>query len=509
MVSKKSSTLGKRVVKTMKSMVPKKLDLTMLVAVVLAGLLVCYLFKKSRAIEGFTTLTVGGTDVDSADGFYCDNSGTLSEVREGTSTDMDGDGNSVVVGDLGCESGNPTAKLDDGEPCTDESSGLMCTSGSCVANGNDGFICAPAGSLVCGGAVCTDASAGASCTDGGACPDPGSELIQGDTDFPWPVDGNNFNGIEIATAAQCANVVNSDPGVTCSDITEEDECGSGSNGTLVSQMNCYWKDCSEIDSITGSLEGVYFQSWMDDCLFQQPPGTVESAAKDDEWVKNTILPLKASYGDESPELDNAISNDILAVLELIDNVDDTENADVKANVTQIKQNIEGSAKIPEKYKEYVINEVDNCAKGWLDNESTRAAYAERAGGRPIMGYNSKDGFKCRNPLFTTYDVPTSASRLIFSSEICGKDQCPCEMPTSCQWDARLKDNDVGFFGRVLDGLSHSVGGNNSWCRVPACRAAHSGLKCAPSFAYDTASDAVSKSFQALPSIGGGVGQCGA
>ena len=153
--------------------------------------------------------------------------------------------------------------------------------------------------------------------------------------------------------------------------------------------------------------------------------------------------------------------------------------------------------------------MDNCAKGWLDNESTRAAYAERAGGRPIMGYNSKDGFKCRNPLFTPYDVPTSASRLIFSSEICGAGQCPCEMPTKCEWDKRLDDNEVGFFGRVLDGVSHSVGGNNSWCRVPACRAAHSGLKCAPSFAYDTASDAVSKGFQALPSIGGDVGQCGA
>ena len=507
MVSKKSSTLGKRVVKTMKSMVPKKLDLTMLVAVVLAGLLVCYLFKKSRAIEGFTALTVSDsvvTEEGGATGFYCD-SDPPSEVRAAVAGDLTGGGDGGdyggSIGDFGCELGNPTAKLDDGT-CT-EGSGFMCTSGSCVADSNGGFICAPDGSLVCGGVVCTDASADATC-ESGACP---VESIQGDTDFIWTVDGDNFSEKEIATEAQCANVVNSDPGVTCGDIAEEDECGSGSNGTLVSQMNCYWKDCSEIDSITGSLEGVYFQSWMDDCLFQQPPGTVEEAAKDDEWVKNTILPLKTPNGD-SPELDNAKSKDILAVLGLTANVDDSATADVKANVTQIKQNIEGSDKIPEKYKEYVINEVDNCAKGWLDNESTRAAYAERAGGRPIMGYNSKDGFKCRNPLFTTYDVPTSASRLIFSSEICGEGQCPCEMPTSCEWEERLDENKVGFFGRVLDGVSHSVGGNNSWCRVPACRAAHSGLKCAPSFAYDTASDAVSKGFQALPSVGGDVGQCG-
>ena len=58
----------------------------------------------------------------------------------------------------------------------------------------------------------------------------------------------------------------------------------------------------------------------------------------------------------------------------------------------------------------------------------RSAYKDRAGGRPIMGYNSKDGLKCRNSFYQTTETPTSESRLIFDSDICS--DCPCRHPES-------------------------------------------------------------------------------
>ena len=151
----------------------------------------------------------------------------------------------------------------------------------------------------------------------------------------------------------------------------------------------------------------------------------------------------------------------------------------------------------------VHKKVKQCADGWLQNSSTKDAYKDRAGGRPIMGYNSKDGLKCRNSFYQTTETPTSESRLIFDSDIC--DECPCEPPSHCGWAGAVGDD--GVISRTIDGISHSVGGNRSWCRVPACRSMYSASWCGPSAIYDTFADVGATAMDSLPNLGGSAGKC--
>ena len=477
MVGKKS------VMKTVKQLLPRKFDLSLVVAVILAGLLVCYLFKDVRIskVEGFTPAGCSG-DV-----------GDLSSL---TTTCSSHDGNeSDCSGEPGCQYDSSS------ETCVP----VVATGESCTGIDDDG---------VCGAIPgCTwSAAEDNTCDSPDECPDDRQFCVDGtcsatqsNNDDSSTLDWTSgaataFGDASLQTEAKCMPIVGASPEVNCDDL-DEDECGPGSSGSAISQTNCRWSDCSEVYSMTGTLEGGYFQTWMDECLFGTDFGTVEQTAAGDAWLNTSTIPL-ASQGDGSASLSDELTNDFLAVMGLADADAPTAN-DPKATVDDILSSVQQSDKIPDNYKTVVHKKIKQCADGWLQNSSTKDAYKDRAGGRPIMGYNSKDGLKCRNSFYQTTETPTSESRLIFDSDIC--DDCPCEPPSHCGWAEAVQDD--GVISRTIDGISHSVGGNRSWCRVPACRSMYSASWCGPSAIYDTFADVGATAMDSLPNLGGRAGKC--
>lgn len=424
----------KRITNTVKQLLPRKLDLHLVIVVILVGLLLCYLSKEMRLIEGV------------------DNSCSSADD---------------------CPSERP----------------------------------------FCVGGVCSDTGpTGASDPSDEAEPSEPTEP----TSLEWSDATSAFDGANFQTEGTCVPIVNADPSVDCGS-NDEDSCGPGSSGGAISQTNCRWSDCSEVYSMTGTLEGGYFQTWMDECLFgNQSLGTVEqvvaeAAASADEqdksaineWTKTSTIPLSEADTRSESIADN-IRYDFLSVFGLANpSLEVGDTVDPQTTLDTILRTVKESSKIPKNYKPVVRKKIQQCADGWLQNSSTRLAYKDRAGGRPIMGYNSKDGLKCRNSFYQTTEMPTSESRLIFDSTIC--DTCPCEPPSHCGWAEAVQDDNI--FSRVVDGISHSIGGNQSWCRVPACRAMYSATWCGPSAVYDTFADTGETVKENLPSFGGSSGKC--
>lgn len=486
----------KSVIKTVKQLLPRKFDLSLVVAVILAGLLVCYLFKDVRIskVEGFTAASCDGQVNDSTKSGACvaitNDQGTC-EGTPGcvfTSTGDSGQGTCALV--TSCDD------LEEGE-CGGDDGVVGCTWQPEDSSCTDASVCPP-GRQFCVSGECS--ATGPS--------DTGIDTGDGSSTLDWTSAATAFQTAGEATfqtEAKCMPIVGAGPEVNCDDL-DEDECGPGSSGSAISQTNCRWSDCSEVYSMTGTLEGGYFQTWMDECLFDTDFGTVEQTALDagppnSDWLDTSTIPL-APQGDGSASLSGELTNDFLAVMGLADPGVPTDT-DAKATVNTILTNVQESNKIPDNYKTVVHKKVKQCADGWLQNSSTKDAYKDRAGGRPIMGYNSKDGLKCRNSFYQTTETPTSESRLIFDSDIC--DECPCEPPSHCGWAEAVSDD--GVISRTIDGISHSVGGNRSWCRVPACRSMYSASWCGPSAIYDTFADVGATAMDSLPNLGGSAGKC--
>lgn len=486
----------KSVMKTVKQLLPRKFDLSLVVAVILAGLLVCYLFKGVRIskVEGFTAAFCDGVVNDSAKSGACaasanQNNLDACESTPGcvfTSTGGSGQGTCALVSscdDLGQdECGGENGGGENGvSGCEWQLEDSSCSQNSdCATASDDRQFCV-----------------------GGTCSATESNNGDGSSTLDWSSGAATaFGDANFQEDAQCMPIVGASPEVNC-DGLDEDECGPGSSGSAISQTNCRWSDCSEVYSMTGTLEGGYFQTWMDECLFGTDFGTVEQTAAGDAWLDTSTIPLASQgSGSSSTELTTALSNDFLAVMELAD-ADAPTADDPKATVDDILSSVQQSGKIPDNYKTVVHKKVKQCADGWLQNSSTKEAYKDRAGGRPIMGYNSKDGLKCRNSFYQTTETPTSESRLIFDSDIC--DECPCEPPSHCGWAEAVSDD--GVISRTIDGISHSVGGNRSWCRVPACRSMYSASWCGPSAIYDTFADVGATAMDSLPNLGGRAGKC--
>ena len=505
----------KSVMKTVEQLLPRKFDLSLVVAVILAGILVCYLFKDVRIskVEGFTPAGCSGNATDIS------------------STCIPHNGNeNDCSGEPGCQydSGSETCVplVGSNEPCTGDESEEVCGALGCTWSAEEDSSCNSADECPDGRPACVGddgaKECSATCTGDGDCPDSlqycvdgtcsATESNNGDdsSTLDWTSASEAFRTANFQEAAQCIPIVGASPEVNCGDLSE-DECGPGSSGSAISQTNCRWSDCSEVYSMTGTLEGGYFQTWMDECLFGTDFGTVEqtATAAGDAWLDTSTIPLASQgSGSSSSELTTALSNDFLKVMELADETAPTAN-DPKATVDAILSSVQESRKIPDNYKTVVHKKVKQCADGWLQNSSTKDAYKDRAGGRPIMGYNSKDGLKCRNSFYQTTETPTSESRLIFDSDICtgadGTSQCPCEPPSHCGWAEAVSDD--GVISRTIDGISHSVGGNRSWCRVPACRSMYSASWCGPSAIYDTFADVGATAMDSLPNLGGRAGKC--
>ena len=485
----------KSVMKTVKQLLPRKFDLSLVVAVILAGLLVCYLFKDVRIskVEGFTPQGCSGNA-----------SNDLSTL---TTTCSSHDGNEgACSGEPGCQydSGNNTCVpvVASNQACTGDESEEVCTALGCTWE-PEVNTCESPGECPDGREFCVSGACSATGpSDTGIDNNNGGD---GSSTLDWSSGAATaFDDATFQTEAQCMPIVGASPEVNC-DGLDEDECGPGSSGSAISQTNCRWSDCSEVYSMTGTLEGGYFQTWMDECLFGTDFGTVEQTATEaeDAWLDTSTIPL-ATPGDEGSQdvVTTALSDDFLAVMGLA--VPPVPNADdPKATVDDILSSVQQSGKIPDNYKTVVHKKIKQCADGWLQNSSTKAAYKDRAGGRPIMGYNSKDGLKCRNSFYQTTETPTSESRLIFDSDIC--DDCPCEPPSHCGWAEAVSDD--GVISRTIDGISHSVGGNRSWCRVPACRSMYSASWCGPSAIYDTFADVGATAMDSLPNLGGRAGKC--
>ena len=476
----------KSVMKTVKQLLPRKFDLSLVVAVILAGLLVCYLFKGVRIskVEGFTPAGC---------------SGEVGDLTALTTTCSSHDGNEgACSGEPGCQydgsSSSCVPVVASGDPCT----GIE----------DDGVCGAIPGCTWSESEVNTCDNASECPTDRPACESNTCVATEPDGEESSTLDWSSgaataFGDASLQEAAKCMPIVGASPEVNC-DGLDEDECGPGSSGSAISQTNCRWSDCSEVYSMTGTLEGGYFQTWMDECLFGTDFGTVEQTATEagDAWLDTSTIPL-ATQGGGSASLSGELNNDFLAVMELADTAVPTDADDPKATVNEILTSVQESRKIPDNYKTVVHKKVKQCADGWLQNSSTKDAYKDRAGGRPIMGYNSKDGLKCRNSFYQTTETPTSESRLIFDSDIC--DDCPCEPPSHCGWAGAVGDD--GVISRTIDGISHSVGGNRSWCRVPACRSMYSASWCGPSAIYDTFADVGATAMDSLPNLGGSAGKC--
>jgi len=482
----------KSVMKTVEQLLPRKFDLSLVVAVILAGLLVCYLFKDVRIskVEGFTPASC---------------SGAASNDLTSTCADIASPSDDVCIETDGCvydsDSNTCVPLVANQASCTGDESEEVCTALGCTwepeVNTCDSPDDCPDNRQYCVGGVCSDTG-------------PSDTGIDNDNDddsstLDWSSGAATaFGSATFQEAAQCIPIVGASPEVNCGDL-DEDECGPGSSGSAISQTNCRWSDCSEVYSMTGTLEGGYFQTWMDECLFGTDFGTVEqtATAAGDAWLNTSTIPL-ATPGDDDSQgvVTTALSDDFLAVMGLA--VPAVPNADdPKATVDDILSSVQQSDKIPDNYKTVVHKKIKQCADGWLQNSSTKDAYKDRAGGRPIMGYNSKDGLKCRNSFYQTTETPTSESRLIFDSDIC--DDCPCEPPSHCGWAEAVQDD--GVISRTIDGISHSVGGNRSWCRVPACRSMYSASWCGPSAIYDTFADVGATAMDSLPNLGGRAGKC--
>ena len=477
----------KSVIKTVEQLLPRKFDLSLVVAVILAGILVCYLFKDVRIskVEGFTPASCSGnaTDISSTCSAHDSNESDCSD-QPGCQYDS---GSCVPV----VATGASCTGIDDDGVC----GALGCTWQEEVNTCESPDEC-PDGRQFCVGGACSDTGPS----------DTGIDNNNGDdsSTLDWTSASDAFGSATFQTEAKCMPIVGASPEVNCDDL-DEDECGPGSSGSAISQTNCRWSDCSEVYSMTGTLEGGYFQTWMDECLFGTDFGTVEqtATAAGDAWLNTSTIPL-ATPGDEDSQgvVTTALSDDFLAVMELA--VPPVPAADdPKATVDDILSSVQQSDKIPDNYKTVVHKKIKQCADGWLQNSSTKDAYKDRAGGRPIMGYNSKDGLKCRNSFYQTTETPTSESRLIFDSDIC--DECPCEPPSHCGWAEAVSDD--GVISRTIDGISHSVGGNRSWCRVPACRSMYSASWCGPSAIYDTFADVGATAMDSLPNLGGRAGKC--
>ena len=255
------------------------------------------------------------------------------------------------------------------------------------------------------------------------------------------------------------------------------QCGAGSLGDFVSQTQCKWLDCNDIKSYTGKIDAEYFQHWIDECLQQTPMGDTEGRLSDAEnhiqyWNDVSILGTRVDMDQEGVDMD------FLAALGLIDLSQDKYLGaqtwdEVEPLLRDIEQRIKMANNIPTNFKGILLNKVKQCSNGWLENEDTKRAYVN-AGGRPLIGYNSQEGLVCKNSLYKNHELVSNTSKLVFNSDICPEEQCPCDVPTICEWDTILDEK--SFIGKNVDILYNSVGGNDSWCRIPDCRRKHPG-KC--------------------------------
>ena len=446
MGSKSSSRSGsKSLVKSVETLLPKGMNLIHVVLLILVGCLLCTMMSSSvSTVEGYTC-TLPATD-----GYNLE-----SASWDGTSTGGVAEDTDTV----------PTV------------TGITCGSG--YRTGSGGVT-----------AVCPDAD--------------GSAVLDGCVSDVVPPTVNAFLGTDGLPADACVPLAGALSGMdtVCGALVTKDTCGADPT----SAANCYWRACDDLYSVTGTLDGTYFTSWIDGCLGQGAVGSTEQALdsapnEDKTWNLGGILPLEsadnASLGD----------NDFLNKMGWVDpDGGATGEADPETIVNGIVTRMRADDSVPTEYKKIIEIEVENCADGWLENSDTKSAYKEKAGGRPIMGYNSSEGLVCRNPFYDSYSVPSRVSRLIFNDDICGgSGNCPCEVPSSCRWADKVADK--GMVEKGIDGLWHATGGNQSWCKVPACRQMYSNTWCSPSNLADTVTDFASASYDTIPSIGGSVGKC--
>jgi len=452
MRSKSSSKSGsKSLVQSVQSMLPKGMDLTQVVLLVLVGVLLCTLMSSSvSTVEGYSDCIVPETD------------GTFSVGGEA---------------DTGDAPANADASNADNEEWT------SFTGASCVDQGKSG----------------QDIVATGCQSDGGPL------VLTGCVADVVPPTVNAFLGSDDLPAPACVPLAGALSGMesVCS-VLDEDSCGADPT----SAGNCYWRACDDLYSVTGTLDGTYFTSWIDGCLGQGAVGSTEQALDgagvtdvDKTWNLGSILALESA--DNAHLGDNDFLNKMGWVAA---GGGATGSTDPKTIVNNIVTAMRADNSVPTEYKKIIEIEVENCADGWLENSDTKAAYREKAGGRPIMGYNSSEGLVCRNPFYDSYSVPSRVARLIFNDDICdGSGNCPCEVPSSCGWADKVADK--GMVEKGIDGLWHATGGNQSWCKVPACRQMYSNTWCSPSNLADTVTDFASASYDAIPSIGGSVGKC--
>ena len=149
MVGKKS------VMKTVKQLLPRKFDLSLVVAVILAGILVCYLFKDVRIskVEGFTPAGCSGNA-----------SHALTDTCAGIASPSD----SNCTGTDGCQydSGNNTCVpvVASNQPCTGDESQNVCGALGCTWSATEDSSCESASVCPPGRPACVGANGAKECS---------------------------------------------------------------------------------------------------------------------------------------------------------------------------------------------------------------------------------------------------------------------------------------------------------------------------------------------------------
>ena len=403
-----SKSVGSSLVKSVEKMLPKGVDLTTLVLVLVVLGIAYFIMTNMDAdkVEGLAP----GTDLD-ASNYYCDD-GSVQ-----TCTDSDASNNSNVQcansGDIYCGDGtgssaDPQQRIESEGECNAGqcAADLTCVGGNGVqvSDGNSGN-CLSA-SVIANLQTAADAAATAEeetrnlqeAINAGNLTSYGSGRNDGQCNVN--IDGDNGE-----TSSLSLPIPSTDAGIceglgTCDLATSEGQCVAP----------CTWTKCTEIgdDDVVFDIAGANYIRF-NKCMTNT--------------INNSVLEDKQKYLNALQESSNV--NIIPGQLRGTG----TLNADCSDNFLTLigGKDANGptitSGLLPKKFEDRVKDVYKKCNDRWSDFDSSTY---EANGGYPILGYDSEHGLVCRNSLNKVEQVELGEPRFI-KSESCPGDEGTCRI----------------------------------------------------------------------------------